>query len=654
MAMNLQAQVPEKFNYQGIARDNTGAPLANQSLGIKISILHNTTVDYSESHTVTTNNFGLYSLIIGDGTPVFGGMALVDWNAGNKFIKVEIDPAGGINYTDLGTTELLSVPYALYAMESGGSGSGNPTGPAGGDLTGNYPNPSLANNAVTSNKIANGTVATADLANDAVTAAKIDPMGATSGQILKFDGTDWAPASDDPGAAGWELGGNAASATDFIGTTNAEPLRFKVNNTEAGFITVFGGSAAPNTAFGNQALYNLTTGGSNTAMGNQVLALNDTGSGNTAMGNASMYANTSGSSNSAFGRTTLRFNTTGKNNSAFGHDALNQNTTGDYNTANGSGALRANTTGSYNTATGHQALVLNTTGGGNTAMGRSAMLSNTTGTHNTALGYQADVGSGNLTNAIAIGAGALVGASNSLVLGSINGVNNATASTKVGIGTTTPSALLQVEGDTPTSGRFVQLAPTNIASAGDILALDAPSTASGYQFIEANDGTDNVFVVQDNGDIETMGLLKFENGSNDFSIRNTFNGFLDFYYNNSIVSFITSTGTYTTSDRRLKENIEPATSVLDRVNAINVVQYNYKKDKSKKETIGYIAQELDKQFPEFVELSGENEENAGYYGVNYVGMSAVAIKAIQEQQKLIEELQTSIKQLQAELEVLKK
>src|SRR5699024_3606418 len=82
-------------------------------------ILHNSSIDYSESHTVTTNAFGLYTLVIGEGTPIFGGMLLVDWESGNKFIKVEIDPNGGTNYTDLGTTRLLSVPYALYAAKSG-------------------------------------------------------------------------------------------------------------------------------------------------------------------------------------------------------------------------------------------------------------------------------------------------------------------------------------------------------------------------------------------------------------------------------------------------------------------------------------------------------------------------------------------------------
>ncbi|TQD40278.1 tail fiber domain-containing protein [Haloflavibacter putidus] len=194
ISLNLHAQMPEKFNYQGIARSTNGDAMANQNLGLKISIMNGGTAVYVETHTVTTNNFGLYNLAIGGGTTVSGAMNSVDWSTGNKFIKVQIDPNGGSSYATLGITELLSVPYAMYSASSGsgGGGGGSPTGNAGGDLTGTYPNPQIANNTINSLKLEDG----------AVTSVKIDDMGATSGQVLKYDGTNWLPGNDDGGSTG--------------------------------------------------------------------------------------------------------------------------------------------------------------------------------------------------------------------------------------------------------------------------------------------------------------------------------------------------------------------------------------------------------------------------------------------------------------------
>ncbi len=93
--------------------------MQNRNLGLRISILDGATAVYVETNNISTNGFGLYTLAIGEGTPITGSMGSVDWSSGNKFIKVEIDPYGGTNYTTLGTNELLSVPYALYAASSG-------------------------------------------------------------------------------------------------------------------------------------------------------------------------------------------------------------------------------------------------------------------------------------------------------------------------------------------------------------------------------------------------------------------------------------------------------------------------------------------------------------------------------------------------------
>ncbi len=106
---------PLNFNYQGIARNASGAPLASQNIGLRISILDNADVPvFSEAHTTTTNAYGLYNLQIGDGTAITGTMSAAAALSRAK-IKVEIDPAGGTSYTDLGTQQLNSVPFALTA-----------------------------------------------------------------------------------------------------------------------------------------------------------------------------------------------------------------------------------------------------------------------------------------------------------------------------------------------------------------------------------------------------------------------------------------------------------------------------------------------------------------------------------------------------------
>jgi trimeric autotransporter adhesin len=243
-------------------------------------------------------------------------------------------------------------------------------------------------------------------------------------------------------------------------------------------------SGSGNTAIGNYALSANTTSSYNTALGNVTLYANTTGSGNTASGFGALEANTTGSGNTASGSFVLSSNTTGGSNTASGAEALEQNITGSGNTATGQAALSANTAGANNTATGYEALLLNT-GGNNTAVGDVALASNTTGSGNTAVGYQADVGSGSFNNASAIGANAQVTSSNALVLGSINGVNGATANTSVGIGTTAPAYALDVYG----TGHFTQPvtfgSPVNFASgqtfpgAGTITGVTANTGLTG-------------------------------------------------------------------------------------------------------------------------------------------------------------------------------
>jgi hypothetical protein len=143
-----------------------------------------------------------------------------------------------------------------------------------------------------------------------------------------------------------------------------------------------GGYLNGNTAEGNFALQNLTTGSSNTALGNGALFSDTTGSQNTATGRGALFHNTTGFQNVAAGIDALFSNTTGFHNTAAGIGALFSNTTGNHNTANGDLALVSNTTGNFNTVDGAHALVSNTTGNLNIALGLAAGESLTTGSNN--------------------------------------------------------------------------------------------------------------------------------------------------------------------------------------------------------------------------------------------------------------------------------
>jgi trimeric autotransporter adhesin len=202
--------------------------------------------------------------------------------------------------------------------------------------------------------------------------------------------------------SGWSLTGNGGtSGTNFIGTTDIQPLLFRINNQWAGKIdyatsTVFLGYGSgakdsgytSNTGIGYKSLNANKSGFWNTANGSGALQNNLTGFSNTACGQDALFSNTTGQANTANGYQALHLNTTGSANTANGHQALFSNT-GDYNTANGYWALLSNQTGTYNSADGYEAMLTNETGIDNTASGAMALFGNRTGNYNTGVGTNA-------------------------------------------------------------------------------------------------------------------------------------------------------------------------------------------------------------------------------------------------------------------------
>ena len=128
LTITLLAQAPRAFKYQAVARDRAGQVLSNQNVSLQISILQSGNSGpeiYREHQSVTTSEFGLINLQVGSGRTILGNMSEIDWGSGSHYLRIEMDPSGGTDFELVGVSELLSVPYALYAEKSGSGERGN-------------------------------------------------------------------------------------------------------------------------------------------------------------------------------------------------------------------------------------------------------------------------------------------------------------------------------------------------------------------------------------------------------------------------------------------------------------------------------------------------------------------------------------------------
>ena len=384
-----------------------------------------------------------------------------------------------------------------------------------------------------------------------------------------------------------------------------------------------------NTAVGSNSLQSNTTANFITAVGNHALRYNTTGGANTAVGSGALEFNSTGELNSAFGYDALKKNTTGSRNTATGVNALVDNTTGSGNTATGFSALLRNTTGSNNTATGQYSLALNTTGYDNTALGESALYPNTTGYRNTAVGQGALKNNSTGYENSALGEGTLAnnttGVYNSAFgresLHNSNGDNNTAVGWRAGFNTGSNNTAIGWQ-----AGYTAGNNNTAVGASADFAANLTGATAIGYD-AKAN-GNNSTAI--GNGAVATANTIRLGNAS--------------------VTSIGGQVAWTTASDSRIKNNIVNSTYGLATVLKLRPVEYNLTSNDLKQ--VGFIAQEVQKLVPEVVTGKEGDLSKGEILGITYSNLVPVLTKAIQEQQKQIEDQNAKIAAQQKQIEEL--
>ena len=407
-------------------------------------------------------------------------------------------------------------------------------------------------------------------------------------------------------------------------------------------------SISTNTALGLQALNTNSTGTQNLAIGYNSLTANTAGSLNVASGYNSLLTNNLGSNNTANGTFSLQLNSSGDDNTANGKGSLSNNTVGIRNTASGSQSLQSNIIGNYNTALGYSSL-LNNIANNNTAIGYNSLYINSSGTNNVAIGYQAGyAGSANAnstgSNNIFIGndvVGTGATDSNKTFIG-----NSSTTQTflagNILVGSTVDDTVnkLQVTGTSTFSSTINSLGAFRLAN---------NTTTCGY-FIKSNQWVGSGNLDPSLAAETTFGINFFTNGSTTVKLNISTTGVITISNlagtgSRAVIADANGVLSAPVSDQSIKENVQPLQYGLDTIMQLKPVQFKYidsHKNFGEGLQIGNIAQDVEKIIPEAVFLT----TSTGLKGIDYNQFNGIYIKAIQDQQKIIESLIERIEQLE--------
>lgn len=600
------------INYKALIKDTNGNVIANTPIQIQFTIVQGLTDVYTETHSPTTDNNGIIIVNIGEGTIINGIFNDINWREDDHFLNVQIDTGNGL--VDLGTTQFMNVPYAKHAetaniannvngLEAINEGNGVGWRLIGKD-PGNYGN--IGNSAVDlSNSLSNtqdfGAIGYGGFATGIETTA----LGAGSTAM----GSRTVASSSNATA----MGSNTTASGIRSTSMGLNSIASGGNSTAMGESTIASGLDATALGNGTQASGDnaMATGRDTEAIGISSTAM---GSFTDAIGDFSFAI---GDGSSASGETSVAMGNdafaSGQFAVAMGSDttASNANSTamGENTTASG---LSATSFGGNTTASGAYATVMglnsNASGIGSTAMG---FFTNSESYRSTALGsYNIGFGSaGNWSSTdplFEIGNGSSnINRSNALTV-----LKNG----NVGIGTHTPQELLHISG-----GRL-------------------------------RIGTETI---EDTGSNQlSIGSSLIPDTNNAFRLGNASNRWIGVWATN---------GTINTSDRREKKNIRNLKYGLKEVLQMNPVSFNWKNKNNPETKLGLIAQDVLKIVPEVVKTHAwktkENgdkiKEELDKLGVYYSDLIPVLIKAIQEQQEIIDNQNTKIEGLTSELIELK-
>jgi len=239
------AQTPQSFTYQAVARDASGNVLASKNIGLRMTILSNTTAVYTETFNTATNAYGMFTVTLGTGTVVTGNFFTINWAQGSssqKSLKVELDPAGGSAYVDMGSTTFNSVPYALVADKATNMTLDNLT-----DVNAASPGTNqvlqwngsawVAGNAgVQTNNTLSGDGSSAN-------PLKLADQSAASGQVLQWNGSSWNPATISGGVGdNWGTQFVQKNVTLEGNGTGASPLKLAQQGAANGESLLWNGS----------------------------------------------------------------------------------------------------------------------------------------------------------------------------------------------------------------------------------------------------------------------------------------------------------------------------------------------------------------------------------------------------------------------------